>query len=284
MDTDYSQKAEISKHWTFEKMPPDLIDKPPRYMYNRVQLWFFGSVLYLVKGVFVKLTPRQQTFLDKLFELYRELKGPVHYSVVADKLGVNKFSAYDMLKVLEEKGVAASDYVLSDEQAGPGRSQVVFYPTHKAAQFLTQLRDEMRYSSDWQRVKERILEQLQEARQSNPSDALGEALSNLPDTKVPLNYCAEMISVILLNIERLRGYNLMPAMDNLTPKVQVGLATLAGLSLGSCLTNEADDTSLKEKLITHTQRFQNQLAEMSEESITKLSTFLNDAMRTLCQA
>ena len=105
----------------------------------------------------MKLTPRQQTFLDKLFELYGEFKGPVHYSVVADKLGVNKFSAYDMLKVLEEKGVAASDYVLSDEQAGPGRSQVVFYPTHKAAQFLTQLRDEMRYNADWQRVKERIL-------------------------------------------------------------------------------------------------------------------------------
>jgi hypothetical protein len=39
-----------------------------------------------------------------------------------------------MLKVLEEKGVAASDYVLSGDQAGPGRSQVVFYPTNKAAQ------------------------------------------------------------------------------------------------------------------------------------------------------
>jgi predicted ArsR family transcriptional regulator len=109
----------------------------------------------------MKLTPRQQTFLDKLFELYRDLKGPVHYSVVADNLGVNKFSAYDMLRVLEEKGVAASDYILSDEQAGPGRSQVVFYPTHKAAQFLTQLKDEMLYNADWQRAKERMLQRLQ---------------------------------------------------------------------------------------------------------------------------
>ena len=84
----------------------------------------------------LKLTPRQQTFLDKLFDLYRECKGPVHYSMVAETLGVNKFSAYDMLKVLEEKGVAASDYVLNNEQTGPGRSQVVFYPTNTAAQFL----------------------------------------------------------------------------------------------------------------------------------------------------
>jgi len=232
----------------------------------------------------MKLTPRQQTFLDKLFELYRELKGPVHYSIVADKVGVNKFSAYDMLKVLEEKGVAASDYVLSEEQAGPGRSQVVFYPTHKAAQFLTQLRDEMRYSADWQRVKERILNRLQEAHKNNPTEGLREALTNLPDTKTPLNYCAEMISVLLLNMDRLRSYNLMPATDSLASKGQVGLATLAGLSLGSSLTNDTDDQSLTEKLITHTHRFQNQLADMSEESIAKLSSFLNDAMMTLRQA
>lgn len=226
----------------------------------------------------MKLTPRQQTFLDNLFELYRELKGPVHYSILAEKLGVNKFSAYDMLKVLEEKGVAASDYVLSGDQAGPGRSQVVFYPTNKAAQFLTQLRDEMRYSSDWSRVKERILHRLEEARQSNPADALRDALSNLPDTKMPLNYCAEMISVLLLNLERLRSRNILSALNGLNAKGQVGLGALAGLSLAFSLTNEGEDTSVTDKLMTHTQRFQNQLAEMSEDSINKLSAFLNDAV------
>ena len=226
----------------------------------------------------LKLTPRQQTFLDNLFELYREFKGPVHYSIVAEKLGVNKFSAYDMLKVLEEKGVAASSYVLSDNQTGPGRSQVVFYPTNKAAQFLTQLRDEVRNSGDWLNVKKRILHQLEEASKSNPAEALREALSNLSHTKTPLNYCAEMISVQLLNIERLRTKNLLPALDTLTFKGQVGLATLAGLSLASALTNELDDATLTEKFLSHTKRFQTQLAEMSDESILKLSMFLNDAM------
>lgn len=228
----------------------------------------------------LKLTPRQQAFLDKLFELYREF-GPVHYSMVADKLGVNKFSAYDMLKVLEEKGVAASEYVLGSEQAGPGRSQVVFYPTNKAAQFLTQLRDEMRYGSDWSRVKERILHRLEKAHQTNPAEALREALSTLPDTKIPLNYCAEMISVLLLNIERFHTRNMLPTLNGLTPKGQVGLGALAGLSLAFSLTTEAEDTTLTDKLLLHTQRFQTQLAEMSDESISKLSAFLNDAMQVL---
>jgi hypothetical protein len=233
----------------------------------------------------LKLTPRQQAFLDNLFELYREFKGPVHYSVVADKLGVNKFSAYDMLKVLEEKGVAASDYVLSSDQAGPGRSQVVFYPTYKAAQFLTQLREEMRHSSDWTRVKDRILQELKEAQQNNPAEALRHILADMPDnSKVPLNYCAEMITVLLLNLESLRNHQLLTALNSLNAKGQVGLGALAGLSLASVLTNNSDDTSLTDKLITHTQHFQAQLAEMSDESINKLSAFFADALKVVSPA
>lgn len=232
----------------------------------------------------LKLTPRQQTFLDKLFELYREFKGPVHYSVVADKLGVNKFSAYDMLKVLEEKGVAASDYVLSDNQTGPGRSQVVFYPTNRAAQFLTQLRDEIRQSGDWQTVQSRILRRLEEARRNNPAEALSDALANLSDNKPSLSYCAEMIPVLLLNIERIRNRNLLPALNSLATTGQVGLGALAGISLASTLANESEDANLTDKLMAHTQRFQKYLAEMSDESVSKLSSFLNDAVLVLNQA
>jgi len=238
--------------------------------------------------IMLKLTPRQQMFLDKLFELYRN-KGPVHYSEVATEVGVNKFSAYDMLKVLEEKGVAASDYVLSEEQNGPGRSQVVFYPTHKAAQFLTQLREEMLYNADWQTVKESILKRLEEARQSKPVDAVREALSNMPDTKIPLNYCAEMISVLMLNMERVRSYNLRPALDAMN-KGRVGLGALAGLSLASTMANEledaddADNATLTEKLLAHSTRFQAQLSDMSEESVAKLSSFVSDAMNVLNRA
>jgi uncharacterized protein YPO0396 len=59
------------------------------------------------------------------------------------------------------------------------------------------------------------------------------------------------------------------------------LGALAGLSLAFSLTNEAEDKSLTDKLMTHTQRFQNQLAEMSDESVSKLSAFLNDAMNII---
>jgi hypothetical protein len=90
-----------------------------------------------------------------------------------------------------------------------------------------------------------------------------------------------MISVLLLNLEQLRSRNLLSALNGLNAKGQVGLGALAGLSLAFSLTNEAGDTSLTDKLMTHTQRFQNHLAEMSDESVGKLSSFLNDAMNII---
>ncbi len=230
----------------------------------------------------LKLTPRQQIFLDKLFDLYRETEGPVHYSVVADRLGVNKFSAYDMLKVLEEKGVAASDYVLNNEQTGPGRSQVVFYPTNKAAQFLTQLQEERRYSSEWHRVKARILKRLETARENNPVELVRETLSNLSNAKTPLNYCAEMVSVMLLNLQRESDSNLLTALDTIRSYGPIALGTLAGLNLATILSSEAlEDSPLADKLMTHTKNFQMQVSGLNDESLSKLSAFLNDALNVI---
>jgi hypothetical protein len=232
----------------------------------------------------MNLTPRQQAFLDKLFDLYRELGGPVHYSVVAERLGVNKFSAYDMLKLLEEKGVAASSYVLSDDHTGPGRSMVVFYPTHKAARFLTQLRHEVLNGDEWQQTKERLLQQMREATDSDYVEVVRETLSHLPDIKTPLIYCAEMIGVLLLNLAHASqqdGGSIPHRMlTSLTARGEVGLGTLAGFSLGSILLSQSGDPSLVGKLINHTKEFQAYLSELSEESIGRLTSFLQDALKT----
>jgi hypothetical protein len=230
----------------------------------------------------MKLTPRQQAFLDKLFDLYREFNGPVHYSVVAERLGVNKFSAYDMLKLLEKKGVAASSYVLGEGHAGPGRSMVVFYPTHKAARFLTQLRDEILGSDEWHQAREKLLQRLHETQESNYAEAVREILAHLPDVKTPLMYCTEMISVLLLNLAyaRKQGGDLISrqVLTSLTARDEVGLGTLAGFSLGSLMSSQDGDSPLVSRLISHTRKFQTYLGELSEESINRLTAFLQDAL------
>jgi hypothetical protein len=232
----------------------------------------------------MQLTPRQQTFLDKLFDLYREFDGPVHYSLVAERLGVNKFSAYDMLKLLEKKGVAASSYVLSRDNTGPGRSMVVFYPTHKAARFLTQLSHEVLGGDEWHQTKERLLQRLRETQESNYAETVRELLADLPDVKTPLIYCTEMIGVLLLNLAHARKQadELLPSgmLTNLTAQNEVGLGTLAGFSLGSLMSNQSRDPSSVSKLVSHTRNFQTYLGELSEDSISRLTNFLQDALNT----
>ena len=229
----------------------------------------------------IKLTPRQRAFLDKLLDLYREHQGPVHYSLVAEKLGVNKFSAYDMLKLLEKKGMAHSDYVLAAEHAGPGRSMIVFYPTQQATSLLSQLTGDIHISEEWQQVKERILQRLREAKSANYRELLNEFLAKMPERKSPLIYCTEMITALLLNLNRAKekasGMNPFGTLSSLGSTGEVGLGTLAGLSLGSTLTEKAD-ASLRDKLLSCTKRYHTYLLNLSEEAKTGLSDFLQEAM------
>lgn len=229
----------------------------------------------------IKLTSRQRAFLDKLLDLYREHKGPVHYSVVAEKLGVNKFSAYDMLRVLEKKGMARSDYVLAAEHAGPGRSMIVFYPTQQAASLLSQLTGDIHINEEWRQVKERILQRLQETKSTNYRELLNEFLAKIPERTSPLIYCTEMITALLLNLnqakERASGMNPFRALSFLGSTGEAGLGALAGLSLGSTLTEKAD-TSLRDKLLSYTKRYHAHLLGLSEEAKASLSDFLQEAL------
>jgi DNA-binding MarR family transcriptional regulator len=229
------------------------------------------------------LTPRQQLFLDKLYDLYRETGGPAHYSAVAERLGVNKFSAYDMLKLLEEKGVVASTYALKDEHSGPGRSMVVFYPTREAIQYLTQLKYEVFSLDEWYQFKESFLQKLRQTQDSGYAKATREILAHLPDVKTPLSYCTQMVGVLLLNlaqVSRQADQNaIYRRLKCLVAEGEIGLGTLAGFSLGSLLSSQsADDASLADKLTSHTRQFQDQLGQLSEESIRRLNSFLKDAI------
>lgn len=232
----------------------------------------------------MKLTPRQRAVLDKLLDLYREHQGPVHYSLVAEKLGVNKFSAYDMLKLLEKKGMAHSDYILAAEHAGPGRSMIVFYPTKQATSSVSQPTGDIHINEEWRQVKERILQRLRESKSSNYRDLLNEILVRIPERKSPLIYCAEMVTALLLNLNRVKekasGMNPFRALSSLGSTGEAGLGALAGLSLGSTLT-EKTDTSLRDKLLSYTKRYQAYLLNLSEEAKTSLSDFLQEALGVL---
>ena len=240
-----------------------------------------------------KLTARQRAFLDKLLELYREHRGPVHYSDVAERLGVNRFSAYDMLKVLEKKGFASSSYTLRSStpaaaggHAGPGRSMIVFAPTPAATAAFGSPPEASGIGEDWQRVRELVLSKLAQARNASPRAALSELLARLPHTDAPLNYCTEMIGALLLNMQRAKaragGLSPFRVLDRLRADDSTGLEALAGLSVGIALSDsEESNRTLTRRLLDNIQGYQTNLSKLSEEGRETLIRFLEEALEAL---
>jgi len=151
----------------------------------------------------VKLTGRQREFLNRFLDLYRGTKQPIHYTQLAEKVGVSKLTAYDMLRLLEERGLVASEYILSKE-GGPGRSSIVFYPTEKAANRMAQLAGVDWDKEEWERAKERILQALREVKDADYQNFLDQILLRIPERKSPMLYVAEVITAVILNLNQLK--------------------------------------------------------------------------------
>jgi len=76
-----------------------------------------------------KLTHRQQQFLGQFLDIYREIDRPVHYVAIAERLRLGKVTVYEMLRLLEERGLVRAEYDMDSGSHGPGRPTVLFQPT-----------------------------------------------------------------------------------------------------------------------------------------------------------
>lgn len=226
----------------------------------------------------MKLTGRQRDILSRFLDLYREAQHPLHYSDVAEKLGVSPMTAYDMLRLLEERGLVTSKYVLSQESRA-GRSTIVFSPTEEATELMIQLAGEDWDREEWQAVKERILQTLRKGKGSDYRDLLDEILLRIPERRSPMLYATEMITAVLLSLHQLREEaKVSSLMENLRG---LGLpGELAGLALGLSFVERANRriTSL---LLTYSRKYQEHLAKLSAESRERLSEFTQEVMRIL---
>ncbi|MBC8450391.1 MAG: hypothetical protein H8D78_21870 [Chloroflexi bacterium] len=223
----------------------------------------------------MKLTGRQREFLSSFLDLYWENRQPLHYSAVAERLGVSPMTAYDMLRLLEERGLLASEYVLPE--SGPGRSTIVFRPTEKATAVMTRLAGVEWEQEEWEPIKERILKALRENRGTDYQGLLEEILLRIPERKSPMTYVTEMITAVLLQLHQLRdearGSSLLESLRSL------GLpGELAGLTVGLSFVERANRriTSL---LLSYSRKYQEHLARLSSESRRRLTDFAEEVMR-----
>lgn len=230
----------------------------------------------------MSMTERQRKFLQQFWELYREVKAPLHYSVVAEKLKMSNISAYDMLRLLKRQGMVASQYLLPKKQRGPGRSTIVFYPTQRGTALISAaLTDEGEWK-EWEHLKEKILQALRK-RKGEYDEVLDELLSRIPQRKSPLLYSTEMIAAIVLQMCQLKEQaraRLIKETRRLIHTGESGLSALAGLPLGLTLVEEPNG-GFTNKLLSCVERYQEHLTRLSAESKKALADFFLDVVNAV---
>jgi energy-coupling factor transport system substrate-specific component len=148
------------------------------------------------------LTLRQKAFLKKFLDVYWERQEPVHYSVVAQRLGLNNSTAYDMLRLLEQKGMVSSQYDTPKATAGPGRSSILFSPTVRA--MGSHPTGESRGHERWEEFKARLLASLNQAKADEYQDVLDDLLAQIAELRTSLEQYAEFVTALLMDLREAR--------------------------------------------------------------------------------
>jgi DNA-binding PadR family transcriptional regulator len=230
----------------------------------------------------VKLSSRQRDFLSHLLDLCREAEAPVHYVSVARALDVRPVTAYEMLRLLEDKGLVCSETVRP--QGRRGRSVVVFSPTEKATALLAELTGDTLSKREWAEAKAGILQALETGGGIDHQNLLNELLLRIPERKSPLLFAADMVTVIILVFYELRdtaaARRLFPHLRWFGPPGWAALYSLAGFSLALSLVEKANrrTTSL---LLSYSQQFREHLDNLASKDKTRLSDFVYEVLQAV---
>ncbi len=223
----------------------------------------------------MKLTRRQTTFVERLVDLYHEADRPIHYSTLARRLGVSRFTAYDMLRLLEEKGLVTSTYQLTAGKSGPGRSEVLYQPTERAHSLVAKLAGPGG-QVDWDTVKRRLVDNFA-GEHAHDRELTQAMLARVPrQGPAPLRYCLEVMTVVAL---RLNGRSRRAALAHWLPALlqpprggdQAGLSLLGGWALSTLDAETKAGDAWRQEALAHLRRYQALVIEMDPTLCRRLS-------------
>ena len=229
-----------------------------------------------------KLTRRQQQFLSQFLDMYQEIDKPIHYVAFAKCLDIGKITAYEMLRLLEKRGLVKSEYHLPSGNRGPGRSVVLFQPTQEATRLVKILSGEADDTEDWNLVKQRILQQLHEGKAGGYEALLNDLLARISERRSPLIFMTEMITATILSVASIQkaaeDKGLLDRLRRIGLPGEIGLSALAGISSALSMFENVN-LNLSTFLLDHSGKYQEMLTQLSEEKRNQLSDFAREVTK-----
>ncbi len=230
------------------------------------------------------MTRRQQEFLSRFLDLYWEVQEPIHYTEIAKRLGIGRITAYEMLRLLEERGLVRSEFYLPKDKRGPGRALVLFSPTPQAEQVLKELAGTTTEQENWEQIKAQILEQLRQGKAGGYEALLDDLLTRLPERRTPLLYMAEMTTALLLI---LRTYLEGPYAQVIKERLsriglpgEIGVSALAGMGMVVSVMEHVN-RRLATFLLGESAKYQRIFAELTEENRRRLGCLAQEISRII---
>ena len=229
----------------------------------------------------MKLTRRQEEFINNLHALSQELMGPIHYTILAERLGVSPFTAYDMLCLLEEKGFVTSEYRLSGEKSGPGRAERVFIPNFEAHTRRLRILMETDVQLDTkQGISQVILERMRNG--ELPENELHkELMARIPpdDLREELRFCMEIMAIIAFRLRQKRGQQILTQyLTEIIPQNnsyrRSNLCFLGGFAFGILANEYSSNSEWVDKLFEHMIHYHEIVANLNQEECNRLGNYI----------
>lgn len=205
----------------------------------------------------------------------------MHYSTVAAKLGVSSVTAYEMLRLLEEKGLVRAEYARDQDVTGPGRSSVIFQPTMQATKILMGLAHGKWSEEEWGQAKGRILAQLRSGETADHEQLLEEILNHIPSQHSQTLYLTQMATAIALMLHTFSKALNLQDFKNLLRNARfpddLDLSSLLDMVIGISLIDRFNRRSIS-IIRAQMTRFHGLLAELNEDNRRRLGEFTREVL------
>ncbi|MDI6603828.1 MAG: helix-turn-helix domain-containing protein [Thermoanaerobacteraceae bacterium] len=215
------------------------------------------------------LTKRKLEFLKVLIKLYEKNNNPVHYMDVAEAIGVSKWTAYDILNELEKLGYVQREYYVSAEKT-QGRSLLMYVPDKSAYDFF-----DADYANEWDSIKKDLFNSL---KRFDGKKTLGNIMKEISHNDKPLNFCAYILTTLMLNIKILDLVSINNVRNSLLMvSPDSSLIFFTGVVMGILLNHRFKDDI--QKIIEIVGIFHENVKKLNTDEKQLLNNFLTESLK-----